>query len=107
MSEWITAFEESKLKEGKIKIFKGKDKQIALIRKGDDVYAFLNECPHEGCPLKSGTLDGYVLKCACHNWGFDIRNGENVDTGEYVDMEDPRVETFKTQVSAGNIEILI
>lgn len=107
MSEWITAFEESKLKEDKIKIFKGKDKQIALIKKDNEVYALLNECPHEGCPLKNGTLDGFVLKCACHNWGFDIRTGENVDTGEYIDMDDPRVETFETKVSDGNVEILI
>lgn len=48
-----------------------------------------------------------MLKCACHNWGFDIRTGENVDTGEYVDMEDPRVETFETKENDGKIEILI
>ena len=107
MSEWVTAFEKDKLSEDKIKVYKGQDRQIALIRKADQVYALLNECPHEGCPLKSGTLDGYVLKCACHNWGFDIRTGENVDTGEYVDMEDPRVETFETKIIDGKIEILI
>ena len=107
MSEWVTALAESKLKENKIKIFKGADKQIALIKKDNEVFAILNECPHEGCPLKNGTLEGYVLKCACHNWGFDIRTGENVDTGEYVDMEDPRVETFETKISDGNIEIMV
>ncbi|WP_406661722.1 Rieske (2Fe-2S) protein [Methanolobus sp. ZRKC3] len=107
MSEWVFAIEDDKLKEDKIKVFKTEDKQIALIRKDNDVYALLNECPHEGCPLKNGTLDDYVLKCACHNWGFDIRNGENVDTGEYIDMDNPKVQTFETRVSDGKISILL
>ena len=107
MSEWVFAIEDNKLKEEKIKVFKTEDKQIALIRKNNEVYALLNECPHEGCPLKNGTLEGFVLKCACHNWGFDIRTGENVDTGEYIDMDDPKVETFETQVSDGKISILL
>lgn len=37
------------------------------------------------CPFEDGTLDGFVLKYGCHNWGFDIRTGENMDTGEYID----------------------
>lgn len=107
MSEWVVAIEDAKLKEDKIKVFTSEYKQIALIRKDGQIYAISNECPHEGCPLKSGTLDGFTLKCACHNWGFDIRTGENVDTGEYIDLDDPKLETFKTKVTDGNISILL
>ncbi len=96
-----------KLKEGKIKVFTTDNKQIALIKKDNEVYAISNECPHEGCPLKSGTLDDFTLKCGCHNWGFDIRTGENVDTGEYIDMDDPKVETFETKVENGIISVLL
>jgi 3-phenylpropionate/trans-cinnamate dioxygenase ferredoxin subunit len=107
MSDWVFAIEEDKLKDESIKVFKTTDKQIALIKKDNTVYALLNLCPHMGCPLKNGTLEGYVLKCPCHNWGFDIRTGENVDTGEYIDMDDPRVETFETQVSGGKVSVLL
>ncbi len=107
MPEWEFAIKEEDLKEGKIKAVKTGNKQIALIKKGDDVFALLNECPHMGCPLKSGTLEEYVLKCPCHNWGFDVRSGENVDTGEYVDMDDPKVETFETKIDEGNISVYI
>jgi len=107
MSGWVTAIEDSKLKEGKIKVFTTDNKQIALIKKDNEVYAISNECPHEGCPLKSGTLDDFTLKCGCHNWGFDIRTGENVDTGEYIDMDDPKVETFETKVENGIISVLL
>ncbi|MDG6244084.1 MAG: Rieske (2Fe-2S) protein [Methanolobus sp.] len=107
MPDWVFAIKEEDLKEGKIKVVKTGDKKIAMIKKDSEVYALVNECPHEGCPLKNGTLEDYVLKCGCHNWGFDIRTGENVDTGEYIDMEDPKVEVFKTRVEDGNIEIYV
>ncbi|WP_342304985.1 Rieske (2Fe-2S) protein [Methanolobus sp. ZRKC5] len=107
MAEWIFAIEEDKLKEEKIKVIKTGNKQIALIKKENKVYAISNECPHEGCPLKNGSLEDYTLKCACHNWGFDIRTGENIDTGEYIDMDDPKVETFEVQVEDGNISIFV
>ena len=107
MPEWVFAIKEDDLKEEKIKVIKSGSKQIALIKKDNKVYALLNECPHEGCPLKSGTLEDYTLKCACHNWGFDIRTGEYVDTGEYIDIDDPKVEVFETQIEDGNISVLI
>lgn len=107
MTEWIIAMKDSDLKEEKIKVIKTENKQVALIRKDNDIFALLNECPHAGCPLKNGTLEEYTLKCACHNWGFDIRTGENVDTGEYIDMEDPTVDIFETRIEDGNIEILV
>ncbi|MEZ5335358.1 MAG: Rieske 2Fe-2S domain-containing protein [Methanolobus sp.] len=67
MTNWEFALKEEDLKEGKIKVVKAEYKQIALIKKGDEVYAILNECPHEGCPLKNGSLEEYTLKCTCHN----------------------------------------
>ena len=107
MTNWEFALKEEDLKEGKIKAVKAGNKQVALIKKGDEIYAILNECPHEGCPLKNGSLEEYTLKCACHNWGFDIRTGENVDTGEYIDMDDPRVDVFEIKIEDGNISILV
>lgn len=106
MSSWVFAMED-KLEEEKIKLVKVAGKQILLVRKEGKIYAIDNECPHMGCPLKSGILDGYVLKCGCHNWGFDIRTGENVDTGEYIDVPDPKVDTYDTQVSDGKILVLL
>ena len=91
MSSWVFAMEDD-LEEEKIKLVKVAGKQILFIRKEGKVYAIGNSCPHMGCPLKSGILNGYVLKCGCHNWGFEIRTGENVDTGEYIDILDPKVD---------------
>jgi len=106
MSSWVFAMDDD-LEEEKIKLVKISGKPVLLIKKEGKVYAIDNACPHMGCPLKSGILDGYVLKCSCHNWGFDIRNGENVDTGEYIDVPDPKVDTFDVEVTEGKISVLL
>lgn len=58
----------------------GTQKRIILIRRGDQVSAFLNVCPHAGWPLD--TFDGRFLTteagsliCAAHMAVFDARSG--------------------------------
>ncbi len=106
MSSWVFAMEDD-LEEEKIKLVKVAGKQILFIRKEGKVYAIGNSCPHMVCPLKSGILNGYVLKCGCHNWGFDIRTGENVGTGEYIDVPDPKVDTYDIELAEGKISVLL
>ncbi len=106
MSAWIVAMED-KLAEEKMNVITVEGKKILLIRKEGTVYAIDNKCPHMGCPLKGGILDGYVLKCSCHNWGFDIRTGMNAKTGAYVDKPDAKVSTYQTKISDGNISVML
>lgn len=51
-------------------------KEILLIKKEGQIYAFSKTCPHAKCPLDRGTLEAYVLKCLCHGRRFDIRTGK-------------------------------
>lgn len=56
---------------------------VLLVRKSaDEIYAVANKCPHMGCPLSRGRLDGYILQCPCHDWRFDIRTGAFLDAPE-------------------------
>lgn len=56
---------------------------VLLIRKtADELYAVANKCPHMGCPLSRGRLDGHILQCPCHDWRFDIRTGVFLDAPE-------------------------
>ncbi|MGH2453019.1 MAG: Rieske (2Fe-2S) protein [bacterium] len=48
---------------------------IALFRTGDGWYAIDNTCPHRGCPLADGDVEGFVVTCPCHGSQFDIRTG--------------------------------
>lgn len=51
-------------------------KPICLVRHGNDVSAFLDECPHQGMPLSAGeVLEDGTLECAWHGARFDCRTG--------------------------------
>ncbi len=90
-------------------------KQIALFRTPDGILACNNHCPHEGYPLREGTLDGgCVLTCNWHNWKFDLRSGANLYGGDrlriyptrleggavWVDITDPPAEERQAQALA-------
>ena len=58
-------------------------KQIALFHGEKGVYACNNRCPHEGYPLKEGSLsEGCILTCNWHNWKFDLESGETLVGGD-------------------------
>ncbi len=58
-------------------------KQIVLFHSDGKVYACNNRCPHEGYPLKEGSLSqGCVLTCNWHNWKFDLESGDTLVGGD-------------------------
>jgi nitrite reductase/ring-hydroxylating ferredoxin subunit len=72
-------------------------KQIALFATDNTVYACNNRCPHEGYPLREGTVaDGCVLTCNWHGWKFDLRSGENLLRGD-------RLRTYPTKIVDGTV----
>jgi nitrite reductase/ring-hydroxylating ferredoxin subunit len=48
---------------------------VTIARVGGKVFAFDDLCPHEGCPLSAGLLEGKVLMCQCHGSQFDVTTG--------------------------------
>ena len=53
---------------------------IFLVRKQDQVFAYMNSCPHTGGPLdwvpdRFLNLDGELIQCATHAALFEIENG--------------------------------
>jgi nitrite reductase/ring-hydroxylating ferredoxin subunit len=51
------------------------DREIVVLRMGDQLHAFDNACPHQGNPLVEGEVLGDVLECAYHGWRFDLGTG--------------------------------
>ena len=54
-----------------------------VVRKGDDVFAYVNRCPHAGHPLNRQpdeflTPDRQHILCRSHLAMFDLRTGECV-----------------------------
>lgn len=70
-------------------------KQIALFATAAGIFACNNRCPHEGYPLREGSLgaDGQpcVLTCNWHNWKFDLRDGANLYGGDRLRVYPVRV----------------
>jgi nitrite reductase/ring-hydroxylating ferredoxin subunit len=49
---------------------------ICLVRIGDRVTAFADECPHSGMPLSAGdVVHGCELECSWHGARFDCATG--------------------------------
>jgi 3-phenylpropionate/trans-cinnamate dioxygenase ferredoxin subunit len=94
---WVFAIEEKKLRENAVSLVFPKGISIMLIKKGGYVYALSNKCAHMACPLAAGTLEGYIMKCPCHDWKFDIR------TGEFINANEIKLPVYPVKISDGNI----
>ena len=73
-------------------------KQIVLFQVNGAVFACNNRCPHEGYPLREGSLDGCTLTCNWHNWKFDLETGANLLGGD-------RVRTYPVELRGDEIWI--
>ncbi|MBV8652534.1 MAG: Rieske (2Fe-2S) protein, partial [Alphaproteobacteria bacterium] len=79
-------------------------KQIALFDTAEGVFACNNRCPHEGYPLREGTLDGAcVLTCNWHNWKFDLRDGANLYGGDRLRVYPTRLENGEVWVDVTDL----
>lgn len=74
-SERWHSFPLAALADGERRLLQAGDREIALFRVGDEVYAVDNACPHSGNPLIEGELLGRTLVCAYHAWRFDLETG--------------------------------
>ncbi len=90
---WEKAASLDRLKRDGRVVAKIGGRQIALFRTADGVLACNNRCPHEGYPLKEGSLDGAcVLTCNWHNWKFDLKTGANMTGGDGLRIYPTKVE---------------
>jgi 3-phenylpropionate/trans-cinnamate dioxygenase ferredoxin subunit len=50
--------------------------EIAVANVEGTFYALSDICPHRGCSLSEGELDGTTLECICHGSRFDVSTGD-------------------------------
>ncbi|XXT21868.1 Rieske (2Fe-2S) protein [Sorangium sp. So ce429] len=73
-------------------------RRFACVRRGGEVHALDDRCPHQGYPLSQGALRGGVLTCAWHNWKFDTATGACSFGGEPV-------RRYATRVDGGRVQL--
>ncbi len=97
---FISVFDNEKLSEGAFDESWVQDIRVMFIKKNGEVFAVVNQCPHQGNALE---WDGnYILGCtrgACAHMAFDIRTGNNIDFPE----SDIRLERFECKIKDGKI----
>jgi nitrite reductase/ring-hydroxylating ferredoxin subunit len=50
-------------------------RDVAVFRRGDEILAIGNDCPHQGGSLCDGWVEGDIVVCPLHGWEFDMRTG--------------------------------
>ena len=94
---WVLAIDEAEIGNGEKKAVRVEDHKLLLVKLDDTFYAISNICPHMGCPLSKGTLEGSVITCACHDWQFDVKSGE------FLAAREIKVPVYATRVSENKV----
>src|ERR1700754_137335 len=84
----------SEFPDGCVRVVEVEDRSVGVVRRGSELFAILNVCPHRAAPVCEGELtgtmlpsapgelrygmEGLVLRCPWHGWEFDVRSGESV-----------------------------
>jgi len=98
---YIFAIKDKELKEGELGFASPGGISVVLIKKEGKLYALRNKCSHMWCAFRGAHLDGYILKCPCHDWRYDIR------TGEFIDAPEIKLDTYPVKRQGEDILIEI
>jgi toluene monooxygenase system ferredoxin subunit len=52
---------------------------ILLVNIDDRIYAYADVCPHQRSRLSEGKLKAGIIRCARHDWEFDVCTGCGVN----------------------------
>ena len=63
------------LPSGQAELVTVNSEDVALFRRGDEIFAIGNQCPHQGGNLCDGVIEGDIVTCPLHGWEFDLRSG--------------------------------
>jgi 3-phenylpropionate/trans-cinnamate dioxygenase ferredoxin subunit len=93
----------AEIPEGEVRAFDTPAGKVAVAHVEAQVYAFGDECTHQGCSLsEAGSFDDRTatVECLCHGSVFDVERGE--PTGGPA--EDP-LPVFLARVVDGWVEV--
>lgn len=95
-TEWVEVGTVADFVDGSRAIVRVGDREVFVVRSGDDFYAYENRCLHQGGPVGEGMMIGKVeaelgsngeligerfsedeihIVCPWHGWEYDIRSG--------------------------------
>ncbi len=72
---------------------------VCLARKGGELTALDNWCPHRRGPLGQGWIEGGSVICPWHSWAFDLK------TGTAEPPERAKVDVFPVRMEGDDVLI--
>lgn len=75
MDSLVNVADLESLPPGRARTVEVSGRRYALANVEGQVFAITDRCPHRAGPLGAGYLEGCVLHCPLHGWGFDVRTG--------------------------------
>jgi nitrite reductase/ring-hydroxylating ferredoxin subunit len=98
---WIEVADEDKVKKRGGLVVKPKGLSVLLLWREGELFALDDRCPHLGCALAGGSVEGYFLTCPCHDWRFDVR------TGVFVDAPLIRITRYDCRTDGGKVLVRV
>ena len=96
--KWLDAGPTAELKDGEaISIPMGR-RMVAVARSGDEYFAIVDICTHDGAELTGGTVEGAEIVCPRHGARFCLRTGQALTPPAY----EP-VQVFETKIADGRL----
>ncbi len=98
LTEWVRVLEISGMGhkfvgDGKAGLVTVNGVKLCIVRKGDQLFAVRDRCPHAGGPLHKGFVDenGHLV-CPWHRFKFCVEDGKSAEGEGYA------VESFPVQI---------
>ena len=94
MADFVRVAGTDEIPPGRLKLANVNGERVAVADVDGSLYAFSDECTHDGGPLSEGDLEGEIVTCPWHFSRFNVRTGEIVESPaeEVVAVYDVKVE---------------
>jgi len=86
--------------EGELILVEHEGSVVAVAMLDGELYAVDDTCPHAGCSLAEGELDGHTVVCPCHMAAFDLTTGDVVEG-----PTESGVATWSATIRDGGVEL--
>lgn len=99
---WVPVIRTSGVQEGQFRAISFDEHALLVCRINGEFYGFRNSCADGGGPLDDALLEGPMLTCACHGYGYDLRRN-----GACVERPDLRLESLPLIVEDEKVKVAL
>lgn len=97
---FVTVARREQVPDGRMKVFRVKDRRIAVCRMDGRFYAIDDVCTHDEGPLGEGELKGEEVECPRHGARFNVKTGAAVSMPAVVP-----VRVYAVRVEGPDVQI--